>query len=460
MLSAAQYATAHHDRFYAQLLELIRIPSISTQRQHAVDVRSAANWLAADMRAAGMESVELIKMPQGRHPLVLGEWRGAGVNAPVVLIYCHYDVQPAAMEDGWHSPPFEPTELDGKLYARGATDSKINVMTQLKAVESLLASGGAPVNIKLLFEGEEESGSENINAFAAQHLDRLRADVCVISDGGIVAPDQPSLVLGLRGIVTMEVRVDGPVRDLHSGIYGGSVHNPIQALVEILAELHDSSGQVAVPGFYANVSVPGEEERAFLTGLDPWIEADWQRAAAAPQMWGESSYSLHERVGIRPTLEINGIRGGYADIGFKTVLPAYALAKISCRLVPNQNPDRIFELVHAHLEALTPATVRTTLTRLDDGAPAVRIDYRTRAVQAAKEAYATAWGVEPVFELAGGSVPIAYTLAAAADEMVKMGYGYKGAQNHGPNEHIITGNYPRGVQAAIRFLELIGESRE
>lgn len=450
--AALAFAAAHHPRFYAQLLDLIRIPSVSTQPQHAADVSAAAEWLAADMRAIGMETAEVIRMPAGRHPLVLGTWQGAGPAAPTVLIYCHYDVQPAAMEDGWDSPPYEPTVRDGKLYARGSTDSKVNLMSQLKAVESLLATGGAPVNIKLLFEGEEESGSENINAFAAEHAARLRADACVICDGGIVAPNQPSLDLGLRGIVSMELRVDGPVRDLHSGIYGGSVHNPLQALCELVAQLHDTDGRVTVPGFYDEVYLRDATERALLAPLDPWIEADWAQVANPPGPWGEPGFSIHERVGMRPTLEINGLRGGYAEAGFKTVLPAYALAKISCRLVPYQDPGRIFEQVRAHIETLTPPSVTATLTRLDEGAPAVRMPHNTRAMQAAAAAYTEAWGVAPLFELAGGSVPIAHTLATVSDEMVMMGYGYKGGQNHGPNEHIVIENFARSVHAAVAFL--------
>ncbi|MCB0072560.1 MAG: M20/M25/M40 family metallo-hydrolase [Caldilineaceae bacterium] len=450
--TAAAYAAANQARFYAQLLDLIRLPSVSTQPEHADDVAAAAAWLADDMRAIGMETAEVIRMPEGRHPLVLGTWSGAGPDAPTVLIYSHYDVQPAAMADGWDSPPFTPTERDGKLYARGATDSKVNLMSQLKAVEALLATGGAPVNIKLLFEGEEESGSENINAFAAAHADRLRADACVICDGGIVAPDQPSLDLGLRGVVTMELRVDGPVRDLHSGIYGGSVHNPLQALCEIVAQLHDADGRVNVPGFYDEVYLPDAEERALLAGLNPWIEADWARVANPPGPWGEPGFSIHERTGMRPTLEINGLRGGYADAGFKTVLPAYALAKISCRLVPYQDPGEIFALVQERIAAVAPPSVTATLTRLDEGAPAVRMPADTRAMRAAAAAYTSAWGVAPVYELAGGSVPIASTLAGVTEEMVKMSFGYKGGQNHGPNEHIVIGNFPRSVQAAIAFL--------
>lgn len=250
----------------------------------------------------------------------------------------------------------------------------------------------------------------------------------------------------------MELRVDGPARDLHSGIYGGSVHNPLQALCEIVAQLHDGDGRVAVPGFYDDVYLPDAAERSLLAGLDPWIEADWKQVANPPAAWGEPGFSVHERVGMRPTLEVNGLRGGYAETGFKTVLPAYALAKLSCRLVPHQEPDRVFALLRRRIAALTPPSVKATLTRLDQGAPAVRMSSDTRAMRAAAAAYHEAWGVAPIFELAGGSVPIAHTLAGAADEMVMMGYGYKGGQNHGPNEHIVIDNFPRSILAAMTFL--------
>jgi acetylornithine deacetylase/succinyl-diaminopimelate desuccinylase-like protein len=456
MTTAHEYATKNHDRFLAQLKDLIRIPSVSTQPKHAADVQRAAEWLADDMRRVGFETVDIVKLPRGRHPLVLGTWLGAGEDAPTILIYCHYDVQPAKVEDGWHSDPFEPVEREGKLFARGATDSKVNVMTQLKAIESLLASQEkSPVNIKLILEGEEESGSENIIAFVGEQGDRLEADVCVMCDGGIIDPDQPSLIYGLRGIVTMELHVTGPERNLHSGHYGGNVHNPIQALAEIIAQLHDANGTVTVPGFYNEVQVMDEAERRLLAEINPWIEADWQRVANAPQPWGEAGYSLHERIGIRPTLEINGILGGYTEHGVKTVLPAKAMAKISCRLVPHQDPDRIYEQVRAHIAQITPPTIRTELIRSEPGAPAVAFDYTSHAMQVARAAYEKNWGKPALLERTGGSIPIAYALRDLVSEMVFMGYTYKGGQAHGPNEHIIIKNFPRGINTAIDFLQTI-----
>ena len=458
MTNPHDYAQINHQRFLDELKELIRIPSISALPQHAADVQRAAEWLAADMRRVGFDTAEIIKMPQGRHPLVLGTWLGAGPDAPTVLIYSHYDVQPARMEDGWDTDPFEPVEHDGKLFARGSTDSKINLMTQLKAIESILASENkSPVNIKLLLEGEEESGSENMNAFVAGQGERLRADIGVLCDGGIIAPDQPSLICGLRGIVTMELHITGPERDLHSGHYGGNVHNPLQALAEIIAQLHHANGNVAIPGFYDDVVPLAETERKSLAAIDPWYEKDWKLRANAPQAWGEAGYSLHERAGIRPTLEINGLLGGYIEAGFKTVLPAKAMAKISCRLVANQTPDRIFELVRDYIARLTPPAVKSTLIRLDDGAPAVTINRASRALQVAKAAYQKNWGKPPLEEYTGGSIPIASALQNLVDDLIFMGYSYKGGGAHGPNEHIILDNAPRGIATAIDFLLGVGE---
>ena len=460
MTSPHQYAEKNQGRFLDELRTLIRIPSISTLPLHAADVLRAAEWLANDMLRIGFETAEIVKMPKARHPLVLGTWMGAGPEAPTVLVYCHYDVQPAHLEDGWDSDPFEPLERDGKLFARGSTDSKVNVMTQLKAAESLLASEDkSPVNIKLLLEGEEESGSENIIAFVKDHGERLKADICVLCDGGIIAPEQPSLICGLRGIVTMELHLTGPARDLHSGHYGGNVHNPIQALTEIVSQLHNANGTVTVPGFYDDVVALSQEEREALAGIDPWYEADWKGVADAPQPWGEAGYSLHERAGIRPTLEINGIKGGYTGPGFKTVLPAKAMAKFSCRLVADQTPDRIFERVRDHIVHLTPPTVRAELLRLDEGAPAVLIDRRSRAMQMARLAYEKNWGKPAQAEFVGGSIPIAYALQPLVRDMVFMGYTYKGGQAHGPNEHIILKNFPRGIRTAIDFLQLLGRKK-
>ena len=457
MNDAQAYARRHAPRFREQFEALLRIPSISTLPEHSADVERAAQWLAQDMRDIGMQGAEVIHMPGGRHPLVTGEWQGAGEGAPSVLLYAHFDVQPAAIEDGWDTRPFEPVEREGRIFARGSVDSKLHVISQLKAVEALLASPtGAPVNIKLLFEGEEESGSETICAFVAQQPERVRCDVAVISDGVVLAPEQPSLVYALRGIVTMELEVSGPARDLHSGHFGGTLHNPLQALAEIIAQLHDREGRVTVPGFHDAVIEADAAERAQLARSNAWSEREWDAVAAAPARHGERGYNTQERVGLRPTLEINGLSGGFTGPGFKTVLPQRAMAKISCRLVPEQDPQRIFDLVQQHVAAITPVTVRSELRQLAMGSRALLLGHDTRAMRAAAAAYEQAWGAAPLFERTGGSIPVAYALQEVCEEMVIMGFGYRDGRAHGPNENIHVESLQRGVSAAIHFLQRIG----
>lgn len=458
MTTAFDFAKANADRFLEEFVNLIRIPSISTQTEHKDDVRRAGQWLRDDMLRIGFDKAELIDMPGGRHPLVLGEWMGAGEDAPTVLVYCHYDVQPAEIEDGWHTNPFEPTQKDGKIYARGATDSKVHVMAQLKAAESLLAADQKPpVNIKLIFEGEEESGSETIIAFAKEHPDRLMCDVCVISDGGSITRDVPAIAYALRGIVSLEIHVTGPVKDLHSGHFGGNVHNPAQAIAEIVAQLHDDNGTITVPGFYDNVLPIEDDERALLTRVSPWVEEEWKAIANAPQPWGESEFTLYERAGARPTLEVNGIVGGYTGDGVKTVLPSKAMAKISCRLVPNQDPERIIDLIGDYLAEIAPPTVKVEVCNADFGAPAIMLGRSTRAMKAAQAAYQQVWQTEPLFERVGGSVPITYAMLDVAKEVTVMGFSYRGGGAHGPNEHVVIDMFYKGIEAAIRFYHEYGK---
>ena len=457
MSNPYEYAKANWNRFLEEYQELLRIRTISTQPQHADDVAAAAEWLRAMMLRIGMDRAEVILMPEGRCPLVLGEWHGAGSDAPTILIYCHYDVQPAEIADGWDTEPFEPTIKNGRLYCRGAVDSKLHVMANLKAVESWLAAEPKPkVNIKVVLEGEEESGSENINAFIARHPERLAADIAMISDGAILAPEQPSLTYGLRGITALELHVTAPVSDLHSGHWGGSVHNPIQALSEILSQLHDENGTVAVPGFYDDVVPVTATDRALLERVEPFLQAEWDDVVAAPAVWGESEYILPERLGARPTLEINGIHGGYTGAGMKTVLPARAFAKITCRLVPRQKPARVLKTVVDHIQNIAPDTVSLDIRPSEPGAEAVLLDVDGLAMQAAAQAYTYAWGVEPVFERSGGSVPICFECMKVADEVVIMSYGLKSGRAHGPNENITLQNFANGIQATIKFIDVVG----
>jgi acetylornithine deacetylase/succinyl-diaminopimelate desuccinylase-like protein len=458
MTDAHAYAQAHAGRFRDQLKELLAIPSVSTQPEHAADVRRAAAWLVADMQRIGLTRAEAFEQP-GSLPIIYGEWLGAGAGAPTVLVYSHYDVQPAALADGWHSDPFTPLEREGKLYARGALDSKIHVVAWLKAAEALLAAGDAPVNLKLLFEGEEESGSEHIFGFLADNPDLVRADVCVVSDGSMPNPQQPVLVYGLRGIISFELTVSGPLHDLHSGHYGGTVHNPIQALAELLAGLHDAQGRVTVPGFYDDVLPLSAGERQTLAGMGAWSETEWRTVAGAPSPWGEPDYALHERIGARPTLEFNGIAGGFYGEGFKTVLPARALAKISCRLVPNQQPARIAAALEADIARRTPPTVRSVLRTLEAGAPGVLLERDSAPMRAAVRAYERGWGRAPVFTREGGSIPVVDVFQRIPGApIVLLPFGYKGGRAHGPDENIHVDMFHKGIDTALYFIEALTAS--
>lgn len=447
--AAYEYVRSQANLFKNLLAELLQIPSVSTLPQHKDDVRRAAAWLVDYLARVGFHSAEALPTPG--HPVVYAEWLGAGTNAPTVLVYSHYDVQPAEMADGWDADPFTPVERDGKLYARGAIDSKSNVMAQVFAAEALLKMGGAPVNIKLLFEGEEESSSEHLTAFIRANQERLKAEAVIICDGSMADRQQPDMAYALRGVVSMELTVYGPARDLHSGHFGGVVHNPIQALAEILSALHDADGRVTVPGFYDEVLPLDDEERAELAKALPWIEAEWREVAAAPQPWGEPGYNLHERIGARPTLEINGIAGGFYGDGFKTVLPAKAWAKLSCRLVPNQTSQVIFDRVSAYVRQIAPPTVRLDCRLVSIGEPVI-VDRHSLPVQAALRAYEQVWGKRPHFVREGGSVPVAVDLQRELGALLAfMAFGYKGCGAHGPNEHVYLDMWYRGIETMIAF---------
>jgi acetylornithine deacetylase/succinyl-diaminopimelate desuccinylase-like protein len=387
---------------------------------------------------------------------VYAEWLGAGPDAKTVLIYSHYDVQPAAIEDGWRTEPFVPTEIDGAIYGRGAVDSKIHVVAQLAAIACLFDGGTPPVNVKVLLEGEEESGSEHIFAFVAENAEMLNTDVCIVSDGSMTNPDQPVQVYGLRGLVAMEVHVRGPRRDLHSGHYGGSVHNPAQALAEIISKLHDDSGRVTVPGFYDDVLPLDAEEREALEPMREPFEAEWASGVTAQQHWGDPAYSLYERISVRPTLEINGIAGGYAGDGFKTVLPAAALAKISCRLVPNQDPARILTAVRDYIVSLAPPTVTLEVTAVEEGSPGFVVDRHSPAMRAVRTAYTKAWGRNPLWLRDGGSIPVVVSFQKhLSTSIVLMPFGHKEGGAHSQNEHILLSMFQRGIHAMLYFYEAL-----
>lgn len=444
-----EYAAAHQERFVQELIDLLRIPSISTDPAFAPQVRQAADWLAADMRRIGLENVAVL--PTGGHPVVYGDWLHAGDDAPTVLIYGHYDVQPAVLADGWLHDPFTPVIREQRLYARGACDDKGQVLAQLKAAEALLATGGSPVNLKYLIEGEEESSSENLPGFVLAQRDRLRADVVLISDTRIESLEQPSLNYSLRGLVTLEITVTGPTRDLHSG-FGGILHNPAQAVAEIVAKLHHPDGRVAVPGFYDAVRSLGAEERAALQAAD-LPPREWQHMMGDLPEWGEAGYLKIERIGTRPTLEINGLYGGYSGDGFKTVIPARAGAKISCRLVADQDPETIFAGVSAYLRQITPPTVRLDIRPLGHGRP-VHTPTDHPAVQAAKRAYGRNWDKAPLFIPGGGSIPVVAEFQEKLNlPVVLMGFSLPDGGAHGPNESFHLEMYRKGVATVIAFME-------
>jgi acetylornithine deacetylase/succinyl-diaminopimelate desuccinylase-like protein len=437
-----------------QLFDLVRIPSISTLSERAADVKRAADWLVADMKRIGLQNSESIST--AGHPIVYGDWMNAGKDAPTVLVYGHYDVQPAEMADGWTSDPFEPiVREDGYMYARGSIDDKGQIFAHLKAVESLLTSEGKlPVNIKFLIEGEEEISSAHLAEFVHNNVELLKADVCVISDTGMDKIEQPEICYALRGLVYMELHVQGPAVDMHSGA-GGTVHNPAQAITELIAQLHNSDGSVNVPGFYDDVLPLNPQERE---ELNKYALSDeyWLEKTGIPMKWGEPEYTLVERMGARPTLEINGLLSGFTGPGAKTVLPAKAMAKISCRLVANQKALRIYELVRDHIAHITPPTVRSELILLHSG-EAAYTDTKAASIQAAIAAFKRGWGGDPIFTRSGGSIPI---VADFQDKLglpvVLLGFGL-GDGAHGPDERYLVEAFHKGINTAICFYEEIAK---
>lgn len=452
MQPAIERARADRERTEQRLFDLLRIPSVSTQSAHAGDCRSAAQLLRDELVDAGMEHAALLET--GGLPVVYGDWLHAPAGAPTVLVYGHYDVQPPDPLDLWHSPPFEPTVVDGAVVARGAADDKGQLWTHVAALRAMLAGGGTlPVNVKVLIEGEEESGSEHLDGFVARERDRLTCDVVLVSDTHMLSATQPSIVASLRGMAYCEVRVQGPAVDLHSGTFGGAIRNPAEALVTLLASCKDRDGRVLIPGFYDDVVAPTSSERLALemVGFD---EDAFRRDAGVTRTWGEAGWSVYEQVGVRPTFEINGIWSGYIEPGAKTVLPATAHAKVSMRLVANQDWERVSFLLEQHLQeqaARMPGIESVTVHRLHGGRP-VLVDTTHPAMQAATSALERAFGATPVFTREGGSIPVVATFATELEApTVLMGFGLPDDRLHSPNEKFSLGQLHRGVEASIAF---------
>jgi acetylornithine deacetylase/succinyl-diaminopimelate desuccinylase-like protein len=452
----AAFFDANAARARDELFDFLRIPSVSARSEHDADTRRAADWLHASLTGIGLRA-EVIDTPG--HPIVLGEWRDAGPDKPTLLIYGHYDVQPAEPLELWESPAFEPTVRDGNVYARGSVDDKGQLYLHVKALEAhLKVRGTLPVNVIVLAEGEEEVGSVNLEAFIEANRERLACDAVVISDSAMFAKGIPSILSSLRGMAYFQIDVQGPAVDLHSGSYGGAVVNPAMALARILATMHDESGKVAIPGFYDAVRPFPDAVRAQMRSL-PFDEEHFRAETGAPALGGEAGYTVLERLWTRPTCEVNGLLSGYTGEGAKTVLPSKAMAKVSCRLVPDQDPKEIERLMQAHVARVAPAGVTVTATHLHGGRP-WRADLAGPLFDAAKAALAEVFGREPVVTGEGGSIPVVGDFERILGAPVLLvGFGLPGENAHAPNEWMSLENYDKGMRAMARLYERYAAER-
>lgn len=450
MDALTQYLEQNQERFLENLKACLRIPSISAQPNHKADVRRCAEHVVAHLKSIGMPRAELVETPG--HPVVYAEWLLAP-GAPTALLYGHYDVQPPEPLELWKTPPFEPTLRDGKLYARGACDDKGQVYMHFSAIEAhLKVNGKLPVNLKLVIEGEEEAGSENLAGFLRAWKDALAADVILVSDTSMLGADQPSLCYALRGLLYTQVEVTGPTRDLHSGEFGGAVMNPANALSTIISGLKDANGRITVPGFYDRVLELTELQRTAMREL-PFDEPGFIKESGAPQAFGEKGYTTMERITSRPTLDVNGIWGGYIGEGAKTVLPSFAAAKISMRLVPDQNPHELFPLFEAHVHKLAPAGVTVKVINHHGAVPFIT-DPAHPMMQAAYRALARSWDKKPALIREGGSIPVMATFAEVLGlPSILMGFGLHDDQVHAPNEKFSLTSFYGGTRSCAYLYE-------
>jgi len=443
----SQYLRKNKEKNLGALKEILSIPSISTDPAHAADMRHAAEWMALQLRNMGMVKVQI--HPTARHPIVYGEWLGAK-GAPTVLVYGHYDVQPADPLELWKTAPFEPTMRGENLYARGASDMKGQAVATLKAVEALVKNGGMPVNVKWLLEGEEEIGSPNLPKFIEGHKSLLACDYALNPDSGMIGKEYPTITYSLRGLAYFELKVFGPAHDLHSGLYGGVVHNPANALAELIAGMHDSKGRVALPGFYDSVRKLSREEREELGRL-PTDDAHYLEQTGAPALYGEAGYTGNELTGARPTLDVNGMLAGFTGAGSKTVIPAWAMAKLSMRLVPDQDPAEVHKQLVQYLEEKAPKDIRWELTVMA-GSPASISDRNNAAVQAMASALETVWGARPYFKREGGSIPVVLDMQKLLGvESVVTGFGLPDDNVHAPNEKLHLPTWYKGIETYTHF---------
>lgn len=441
------YQQQHEQRFLDEMLELLRIPSVSAKKEHKEDMRKCAEVVRQRLLDSGADKAEV--METAGHPVVFAE-KIIDTSKPTVLVYGHYDVQPPEPLELWHSGPFEPVIKDGKVFARGSADDKGQFYMHVKAMEIMAKTNSLETNIKFLIEGEEEVGSPNLGKFVAEHKDLLKADVILISDSALLSMDTPTLDVGMRGLSYIQVEVTGANRDLHSGTYGGAVANPITILCKMIASCHDENNHITIPGFYDDVAVPTQEERSLLAKA-PFDEEEYKKELGIKELWGEKNYTTNERTGIRPTLELNGIWGGYTGEGAKTVLPSKAFAKISARLVPNQSTDKISQLLINYFEKSAPAGV-TVKAELHHGGEPYVTPITSKGYQAAAKAIKTTFGKDPIPVRGGGSIPICTILEKELGiKIVFMGFGLDSDNLHSPNEKFNLENYYKGIETIPYF---------
>lgn len=453
MQDIRRYVSENKQRFLDELFELLRFPSVSADPKFKADMLKTAEYVADKLKSAGADTVEICAT--AGYPIVYGE-KIIDNSLPTVLVYGHYDVQPPDPLDLWHTPPFEPTIRDEKIYARGSCDDKGQFYMHVKAFELMMSTKTLPCNIKFMIEGEEEVGSSNLGIFVSQNKERLKADVVLISDTSMISLEHPSLETGLRGLSYVEVEVTGPDRDLHSGVYGGAVSNPATILAKLIASMHDENNHITIPGFYDDVLELSEQERKMLNKA-PYNESDYKIDLKVDELWGEKGYTTLERTGTRPTLEVNGIWGGYIGEGAKTVLPSKAFAKISMRLVPNQQSDKITKLFKDHFESIAPKSVKVKVTPHHGGEPVVT-PTDSIAYKAAQKAILESFGKEPIPTRGGGSIPIVALFEKELGiKTVLMGFGLDSDNLHSPNEKFDIANFYKGIETIPLFHKYFAE---
>ena len=456
MINAAiDYFESHYDEFVSQMSDFLAIPSVSTDPERKNDVVKSAEFIASKLRNIGMEHVQIF--PTEKHPIVYADFLHAGSSQPTILVYGHYDVQPEDPIELWNTPPFTPTIVGDNLFARGASDMKGQIFACISAIQSIKDTGELQVNVKFILEGEEEIGSPSLREFFIEHKDLLKSDYVLNTDAGMSGKDLPAITYGLRGLSYFEVRVYGPDHDLHSGSYGGIVHNPAQVLADLISKMHDEHGRVTLDGFYDLVKPLSDKERKELSRFST-SDDYYREQTGVPALWGEEEYTPLERIGARPTLEVNGILSGFTGPGSKTIIPSKAMAKISTRLVPDQNPELIYDQLLDFMQKNAPKTVRWEVELLSTGSPSIS-DVNLPATKALSKAFAEVWGTQPAFKREGGSVPVVAEMQEILGiDSVLTGFGLPDDRIHSPNEKLDLPTWRKGIHALIYFFEYVKRS--